>query len=85
MISPNEAAGNRPRGKLAVALDRSTVWRVLVHEQMRPDFIVTVGVGEKDPAQMALAEDDDVIEIPGRMRQTRMSAPPRDSSAGLKC
>ena len=50
------------RGKLAVALDRSTVWRVLVHEQMRPDFIVIAGVGRKDPAQMGLAEDDDVIE-----------------------
>jgi len=34
---------------------------------------------------MALAEDDDVIEIPGRMQQTRLSATPRDSSAGLKC
>ena len=29
---------------------------------MRPDFIVIAGLGSKDPAQMALAEDDDVIE-----------------------
>ena len=49
-----KAAGNRPRGKLAVPLDRSAVWRLLVHEQMRPDFIATVGVGEKDPAQMGV-------------------------------
>jgi hypothetical protein len=42
-----KAAGNRPRGKLAVPLDRSAIWRLLVHEQMRPDFIVIVGVGEK--------------------------------------
>jgi hypothetical protein len=72
-----KAAGNRPRGKLAVPLDPSAVWRILVHEQMRPDFIAIVGAGEKDPAQMALAEDDDVIEISGRIQQTLMSAPPR--------
>ena len=29
---------------------------------MRPDFIVIAGVGRKDPAQMGLAEDDDVME-----------------------
>ena len=80
-----KAAGNRPRGKLAVPLDPSAVWRILVHEQMRPDFIAIVGAGEKDPAQMALAEDDDVIEISGRIQQTLMSAPPRESSPGLKC
>ena len=81
-----KAAGNRPRGKLAVPLDPSAVWRILVHEQMHPDFIVIVGVGEKDPAQMAIAEDDDVIEIPGRIRQTLMYARPgnplRDSNVG---
>jgi hypothetical protein len=29
---------------------------------MRPNVVVIAGVGGKDPAQMALAEDDDVIE-----------------------
>ena len=29
---------------------------------MRSEFIVVAGVARKDPAQMALAEDDDVIE-----------------------
>jgi hypothetical protein len=29
---------------------------------MRSDSIVIAGVGRKDPVQMGLAEDDDVIE-----------------------
>jgi hypothetical protein len=36
--------------------------RILTQGQMGPEFIVIVGVGLKDPAQMGLAEDDDVIE-----------------------
>lgn len=36
--------------------------RILTQRQVGPEFIVTVGVGLKDPAQMGLAEDDDVIE-----------------------
>ncbi len=57
-----KSAENGLRGDPAVPLDRSTVWRILVQEQMRSDFIVIAGVGKKDPAQMSLAEDDDVIE-----------------------
>jgi hypothetical protein len=29
---------------------------------MHSEFVVVAGVARKDPAQMALAEDDDVIE-----------------------
>jgi hypothetical protein len=29
---------------------------------MRSEFIVIAGVGRKDPAQMGLAQDDDVIK-----------------------
>jgi hypothetical protein len=29
---------------------------------MHPDFVVISGVDRKDPAQIAFAEDDDVIE-----------------------
>ena len=36
--------------------------RILVQGQMRSDSVVIAGVGRKDPAQMGLAEDDDVIE-----------------------
>ena len=48
--------------QLAEALDRSMARRILTQGQMGPEFIVIVGVGLKDLAQMGLAEDDDVIE-----------------------
>jgi hypothetical protein len=55
-------AEDGPSGELAVPLDRSMARRILTQGQMSPEFIVIVGVGLKDPAQMGLAEDDDVIE-----------------------
>jgi len=36
--------------------------RILPQGQMRSEFIVIAGVGRKDPAQMGLAQDDDVIK-----------------------
>ena len=57
-----ESTENRPRADLAASLHGPLDRRIFEQGQMRPDFIVIVGVGEKDPAQMALAEDDDVIE-----------------------
>jgi hypothetical protein len=36
--------------------------RILTHGQMSSEFVVIVGVGRKDPAEMVLAKDDDVIE-----------------------
>jgi hypothetical protein len=59
MMKPAE---DGPSGELAVPLERSMARRILTQGQMGPEFIVIVGVGHKDPAQMGLAEDDDVIE-----------------------
>ena len=36
--------------------------RILIQEQMRSEFVVVACVGREDPAQMGLAEDDDMIE-----------------------
>jgi hypothetical protein len=36
--------------------------RILAQGQMRLEFVVIAGVAGKDPAQMGLTEDDDVIE-----------------------
>jgi len=48
--------------ELAEPLHLSTARRILPQGQMRSEFVVVAGVGGKDPAQMSLAEDDDVIE-----------------------
>lgn len=57
-----KSAENRPRAGLAEPLDRPMARRILVQEQMRSEFVVVAGVGREDPAQMRLAQDDDVIE-----------------------
>ena len=57
-----KSAENRPRTKLAQLLDRPMARRILGQGQVRPDFVVISGICSKDPAQMALAENDDVIE-----------------------
>ena len=59
MMKPTE---NRPRAKLAKPLGRPMARRILGQGQVRPDFVVIAGICTKDPTQMALAEDDDVIE-----------------------
>ena len=59
MMKPAE---NRPSGKLAALLVRAMVRRIFIQRQMRSKFVVVSGVGRKDPSQMGLAEDDDVIE-----------------------
>ena len=59
MVQPAE---DRPSNELAEPLDRPTARRILVQGQMRSQFVVVAGVGRKDPAQMGLAEDNDVIE-----------------------
>ena len=53
---------DRLSSELAKALDRPMARRILAQGQMRSQFVVIVGVGRKDPAQMGLAEDNDVIE-----------------------
>ena len=57
-----KSAENRPRADLAAPLHGPLDRRIFEQGQMRPDFIVVAGVGREDPAQMGLAEDDDVIE-----------------------
>jgi hypothetical protein len=57
-----KSAEDRLSSQLAEALDRSMARRVLIQGQMRSDSVVIAGIGRKDPAQVGLAEDDDVIE-----------------------
>ena len=57
-----KSAEDRPSSELAEPLDRPMARRILAQGQMRSQFVVIAGVGRKDPAQMGLAEDDDVIE-----------------------
>ena len=57
-----KSAEDRLSSQLAEALDRSMARRVLIQGQMRSDSVVIAGIGRKDPAQVGLVEDDDVIE-----------------------
>jgi hypothetical protein len=57
-----KSAEDRLSSQLAEALDRSMARRVLIQGQMRSDSVVIAGIGRKDPAQVDLVEDDDVIE-----------------------
>jgi hypothetical protein len=59
MVKPTQ---NGPGSELAEPLHLSTARRILPQGQMRSQFVVVAGVAGKDPAQMGLAEDDDVIE-----------------------
>jgi hypothetical protein len=53
---------NRSRDDGTKALDRSMNGSVLVQGAMRPRLIIIVRVGLKDPAQVPLAQGDDVID-----------------------
>ncbi|MEA2912682.1 MAG: hypothetical protein QOJ15_4763 [Bradyrhizobium sp.] len=57
-----KSAEDRLSSELAEPLDRPMARRILTQGQVRFNSVVIVGVGLKDPAQMGLAEDDDVIE-----------------------
>ena len=75
-----KSAQDWSRDILTVPVHGPMAWRILVQRQMRPDFIVIVGVGGKDPTQMAFAEDDNVIEAFAADRadqSLRMSVLPR--------
>jgi hypothetical protein len=60
-----KSAEDRPSNELAEPSGRPTARRILAQGQMRSQFVVIAGVGRKDPAQVGLAEDDDVIEAVG--------------------
>ena len=57
-----KSAENRLSSKPAEPLDWPMTRRILIQKEMRSEFVVIGGVGRKDPVQMSLAEDDDVIE-----------------------
>jgi hypothetical protein len=59
MVKPTEDGLS---SELAEPLRLSTARRILPQGEMRSKFVVIAGVGRKDPAQMGLAEDDDVIK-----------------------
>jgi hypothetical protein len=53
-----QSAEDRPSSKLAEALDRPMMRRILPQGQVRSQLIVIDGIGGKDPAQVGLAEDE---------------------------
>ncbi len=57
-----KSAEDRPRSDLAAPLNGTTERRVLGEREVCPGVIIIGGICSEDPAQMALAEDDDVIE-----------------------
>ena len=57
-----KATENWLRSEPAETLDLPMAWRILAQGQMGSQFVVIGGVGREDPAQVGLAEDDDVIE-----------------------
>jgi hypothetical protein len=59
MVKP---AQDGQSSELAEPLRLSTARRILPQGQVRSQFVVVAGIADKDPAQMGLAEDDDVIE-----------------------
>src|SRR5262245_61875831 len=61
-ISVVKPIENRSRDDGTKALDRSMNGSVLVQGAMRPRFIIIVRVGLKDPAQVPLAQGDDIID-----------------------
>lgn len=57
-----KSAENPPRDDLAVLLHGPMARTILGQRQMRSEFVEVGGVARKDPAQVGLAEDDDVIQ-----------------------
>jgi hypothetical protein len=76
-IAMMKATENRLSSDLAAALDRSMARRILAQGQVRSQFVGVAGVDCKDPAQMGLAEDNDVIEaFPADRADQSLSACP---------
>lgn len=57
-----KATENRLSSEPAETLDRPMARGILAQGQMRSQFVVIAGICRKDPAQVCLAKDDDVIE-----------------------
>src|SRR5258708_20434237 len=56
-----KSAQNGARTDHTGSLNRARSRRILVQGSMRSDAIVIVGIGVQDPAQMRLAQDNDVV------------------------
>ena len=70
----DEVAKDRLSGELAKPEDRTMARRILVERQMRSEIDAIMNVGSKNPAQMGLAKDDDVIEASRRIEPISLSA-----------
>ena len=57
-----KSAKSRLSSELAEPLDRPMARRILHQARICLESVVIAGVGRKDPAQMSVAKDDDVIE-----------------------
>ena len=51
----NDSAARRP-------LDRTRIWAVLLEREMGSCSVIVVNVRRKHPAQVALVEDDQVVQ-----------------------
>jgi hypothetical protein len=56
-----KSAQNGARTDHTASLNRARNRRILVQGSMSSDAIVIVGIGFQDPAQMRLAQDNDVV------------------------
>jgi hypothetical protein len=57
-----KSAEDRSHGDLAELLNGTKKRRVLGKGEMRSDVVIVGGISRENPAQMGVAEDDDVIE-----------------------
>ena len=64
-----KSAQNGARTDHTGSLNRARNRRILVQGSMRSDAIVIVGIGVQDPAQLRLAQDNDVVHTPDRSDQ----------------
>ena len=57
-----QAAEDWSRSDRSNPLNGTTGRHILAEGELRPDVIIISGIRRKDPAQVGLAEDDDVVE-----------------------
>ena len=64
-----KSAEDRSCSDLAEPLDETNQRRIFGQSKMGPDMVVVGSVGLEDPAQVALAQDHDVIQaLPTRIQ-----------------
>ena len=57
-----QAADQRNADDASNALDRMSFGSVFAQCEVSPDLVIIAGICVEDPAQMALAADDDVVQ-----------------------